>query len=124
MFSAFPGALHSMLGAMDKRVSEEVRKRGGVLSVLSSRVNPTPGLALPDTRSPPGHEGLLHPLPVRGRRLLLPEGALPPGLQRGHEPADPHSKCQPHAGEEPPSLGPDGGAQLREGQAGAWAATR
>ena len=42
MFSAFSGALHSMLGAMDKRVSEEVRKWGGVLSVLSSRVNPTP----------------------------------------------------------------------------------
>lgn len=27
MFLASPGALHSMLGAMDKRVSEEVRKR-------------------------------------------------------------------------------------------------
>lgn len=30
-----------MLGAMDKRVSEEVRKRGGVLSAVSSRVKPT-----------------------------------------------------------------------------------
>ena len=32
MFLASLGALHSMRGAMDKRVSEEVRKQGGMLS--------------------------------------------------------------------------------------------
>lgn len=51
-------------------------------------------------RSPPfpGHEGFVHPLPVRRRGLHLPAGSLPPLLQRGHEPPDPQPQHQPHAG--------------------------
>lgn len=100
MSSASPGALHSMLGAMDKRVSEEVRSREGqwvgqleraAELRLWSWTDPAPW-AWPQAAvwlcpwpsslsSLPGHEGLLHSLPVCSRRLRLPSRALPSGLQ-------------------------------------------
>lgn len=73
------GALHSMLGAMDKRVSEEVgpRDAGGQVGVLwRTECSQLPKFErfLPygsGHLSCLGHESLLHPLPVRSRCLCL-----------------------------------------------------
>lgn len=83
-----------MLGAMDNRVSEEVR-RTLTSTVFVMRVCPHPVWLCSPV---PGNESVLHALSVLSGGLHLPQRPFQPQLQRGHEPPDSEPQHQSHAG--------------------------